>query len=160
MGSEFIGMADYIVDSIHDLLESGSGMLSDSNSSEGSHHISRECFMAETSDGHVSSANDSDKTPRVVPVRAVVGGARVPPPAAVASTAPQLGRPLMEQLQRDSMNLRKHDTGLRKNALSLSARLRNASLRAGVHEPGPVTFTDRLWKTIMVFHSSLGPTRT
>jgi hypothetical protein len=60
---EFIGMADYIVDSIHNLLELGLGMLSNSNSSEGSHHPSRECFMAKTSDGHVSSTNDSGETP-------------------------------------------------------------------------------------------------
>jgi hypothetical protein len=39
-GGEFVRMEDYIVDSILDLLESGSGMLSDSNSSEGSHHPS------------------------------------------------------------------------------------------------------------------------
>jgi hypothetical protein len=55
------------MDSIHDLLESGSGMLSDSNSSEGSHHPSWECFMVENSNGHVSSANDSGKTPERSP---------------------------------------------------------------------------------------------
>jgi hypothetical protein len=66
-------MTDYILDLIHDLLESGLETFSDSSSSEGSHHPSRECFMAETSDGHASSASDSGKTPREVPVRATVG---------------------------------------------------------------------------------------
>jgi hypothetical protein len=80
--SEFVGMANYIMDSIHNLLESGSKTFSNSNSSGGSHHPSRECFMAETSDGHVSSTSDSGETPREVPVHAVVGGARVPPLAA------------------------------------------------------------------------------
>jgi hypothetical protein len=36
----------------------------------------------------------------------------------------------------------------------------NAALRVGAHEPGPVTFTDGLWKTVTVFRSSLGPART
>jgi hypothetical protein len=71
--SEFVRMMDYILDLIHDLLESGLETFSDSSSSEGSHHPSRECFMAETSDGHASSASDSGKTPREVPVRATVG---------------------------------------------------------------------------------------
>jgi hypothetical protein len=67
MGGKFVRMADYIVDSIHDLLESGSGMLFNSNSSEGSHHPSWECFMVENSNGHVSSASDSSKTPESSP---------------------------------------------------------------------------------------------
>jgi hypothetical protein len=61
--SEFIGMADYIVDLIHDLLESGSETFSNSDSSGGSHHPSQECFMVETSDGHVLSTSDSGDTP-------------------------------------------------------------------------------------------------
>jgi hypothetical protein len=36
--SEFVGMADYIVDSIHDLLELGSETFSNSNSSRRSHY--------------------------------------------------------------------------------------------------------------------------
>jgi hypothetical protein len=55
--------------------------------------------MAETSDGHVSSASDSTETPREVPVRAVVGGARVLPSAAAASAPLQLGQSPIEQLQ-------------------------------------------------------------
>jgi hypothetical protein len=59
----FVGMADYFVESIHDHLASDSESISGSAPSEGSHHPSRECFMAETSEGHVSSASDSGETP-------------------------------------------------------------------------------------------------
>jgi hypothetical protein len=89
--SEFVGMTDYIVDSIYDLLELGSKMFSNSYSSGGSCHPSQECFGAETSDGHVSSASNSSETPREVPVRADAGGVRVLPPVVVASGPPQLG---------------------------------------------------------------------
>jgi hypothetical protein len=88
MNDEFIGMADYFVGSFHDLLASESESISSSVSSEDSHHPSRECFMAETSDGHVSSASESSETPREVLVPTVVGGARVPPLAATASAPP------------------------------------------------------------------------
>jgi hypothetical protein len=60
-------MANYVVESIHDLLASDSESISDSASSQGSYHPSCECFMAEivddahreaTLEGHVASAND------------------------------------------------------------------------------------------------------
>jgi hypothetical protein len=94
--SEFVEMADYIVDSIHDLLGLDSQTFFDSSSSRGSHHPSQECFMAETSNGHFSSASDSSETPREVPVGVVAGETRVLPPAAAALAPPQLGRPLFE----------------------------------------------------------------
>jgi hypothetical protein len=88
---KFMGMADFFVELIHDLLTSDSESISGSASSEGSHHPSRECFMPETSEGHVSSTSDSGETPREVPVRAGAGGVRVPSLVAVASALPQLG---------------------------------------------------------------------
>jgi hypothetical protein len=81
-------MADYIVDSIHDLLESGSETFSNSDSSGGSHHPSQECFMVETSDGHILSASDSGETPREVPVHADAGGGEGLAPATVALALP------------------------------------------------------------------------
>jgi hypothetical protein len=45
---EFVGMADYVSESIHDLLVGASENLFDSNSSEASHHPSRECIMVNT----------------------------------------------------------------------------------------------------------------
>lgn len=60
-------MVDHAVDSVLDLLVADSETLSDSGSSEGSHHPSRECFMAEegerTPDGHVADASYSGGTP-------------------------------------------------------------------------------------------------
>jgi hypothetical protein len=109
-GSDFVGMADHIVDSIHDFLESGSETFFDSNSSEGSHHPSRECFMVEISDGHVSSASDSGDTLREVPVRAVAGGARVPPPAAAASALHSWDDRCWSNCLHDSMSSRKQAT--------------------------------------------------
>jgi hypothetical protein len=67
MNDKFVGMADYVMESIHDLLVSDSKSISNSASSQGSYHPSRECFMVEiaddtrceaTSEGHVTSAND------------------------------------------------------------------------------------------------------
>jgi hypothetical protein len=61
-------MADYVVESIHDLLMSDSESISDFVSSQGSYHPSRECFMADIIDdphhevipkGLVMSANNS-----------------------------------------------------------------------------------------------------
>jgi hypothetical protein len=67
MNDKFIGLADYIVESIHDLLVSDLESISNSTSSQGSYHPSHECFMAEivddthhevTPEGHIMSAND------------------------------------------------------------------------------------------------------
>jgi hypothetical protein len=55
---EFVGMANYIVESIHDLLVSDSESISDFVSSQGSYHPSRECFMADIVD------NPHRKAPR------------------------------------------------------------------------------------------------
>jgi hypothetical protein len=89
--NEFVGMAEFFVETIHDRPASDLESISGSASSKGSHHPSRECFMAETSEGHVASASDSGETPHEVPKRAGAGGMRVPPPTAVASAPPQLG---------------------------------------------------------------------
>jgi hypothetical protein len=70
--NKFVGMADYLVEPIHDLLASDSESISDSSSSRGSYHPSRECFMAdvadnalreETPDGAIQSVGDGNETP-------------------------------------------------------------------------------------------------
>jgi hypothetical protein len=66
MNDEFMGMADFFMESTHDLPAGDSESISGFASSEGSHHPSQECFMAETSEGHISSASDSTKTPQEV----------------------------------------------------------------------------------------------
>jgi hypothetical protein len=47
MDDEFVGMTDYIMESFHDLLAGDLEEVFDSDSSKGSHHPSRECFMAD-----------------------------------------------------------------------------------------------------------------
>jgi hypothetical protein len=67
--SEFVGMTDYVMESFYDLLARDSEEISDSDSSRGSHHPSRECFMAEgahhaeTPKGHVASVHGGEVTP-------------------------------------------------------------------------------------------------
>jgi hypothetical protein len=60
---EFVGMMDYITESFHDLLMGDSEAISNSDSSRGSHHPSRECFMADTLEGHVKSVHDGGLLP-------------------------------------------------------------------------------------------------
>lgn len=69
--SEFVGMADYHAESIHDLLASDSGSIYDSTSSWGSYDPARECFMAGTTDdadreltlkGAVQDVSDGNET--------------------------------------------------------------------------------------------------
>ena len=57
------GMTEYVAESFHDLLAGESGSPSDSDSSRGSHHPSRECFMAGTPEGHVESIHEGEATP-------------------------------------------------------------------------------------------------
>ena len=60
---EFVGMTEYVTESFHDLLVGESESPSDSDSSRGSHHPSRECFMAGTPEGHVESIHKEKATP-------------------------------------------------------------------------------------------------
>ena len=61
--SEFVGVIEHDTGSIHKLLTEEPESSSSSDSSKGSHHPSRECFMAETSEGHVESASEEEGTP-------------------------------------------------------------------------------------------------
>jgi hypothetical protein len=94
INDKFVGMADYIVKSIHDLLASNSESISDSASSQGTYHPSRECFMAEitngahrevTPKGPITNAHDGtphggNGTPRCpADGRGAVSDAKVPP---------------------------------------------------------------------------------
>ena len=62
MNDEFMGMTKYITESFHDLLAGESESPSGSNSSIGSHHPSRECFMVGTPEGHVESIHGEEAT--------------------------------------------------------------------------------------------------
>ena len=63
MNDEFVGMIEYVMESFHDLLTEESESPSGSDSSRGSHHPSRECFMAGTLEGHVESVHEEAATP-------------------------------------------------------------------------------------------------
>ena len=56
-------MIEYVMESFHDLLAGESESPSSSDSSRGSHHPSRECFMAGTPKGHVESIHKEEATP-------------------------------------------------------------------------------------------------
>ena len=63
VNNEFMGMIKFVTESLNGLLAEGSGSDSSSDSSRGSHHPSRECFMAETPEGHVESVSMEETTP-------------------------------------------------------------------------------------------------
>ena len=63
VNDEFVGMTEYVVESFHDLLARESGSPSDFDSSRGSHHPSRECFMVGTPKGYVESIREGEATP-------------------------------------------------------------------------------------------------
>jgi hypothetical protein len=131
MNDEFVGMADFFVEPIHDLLASDSESISGSAFSEGSHHPSWECSMVETSEGHVSSTSNSSETPQEVPMRAGAGGVRVPPPVAVALAPPQLGRPSLEQLQAQQHELEEARRGLEEECAQLEREIMQCRAEGG-----------------------------
>ena len=63
MNDEFVGMTKYIMESFHDLLVGEMKSSSTSDSSRGSHHPSRECFMTGTPEGHIESIHEEKATP-------------------------------------------------------------------------------------------------
>jgi hypothetical protein len=63
MNDEFVGMTEYVAESFHDLLAGESESPSSFDSSRGSHHPSRECFMAGTPEGRVESIHEEEATP-------------------------------------------------------------------------------------------------
>jgi hypothetical protein len=82
---EFVGMVDYVTKSFYDLLVGDSRRISDSDSSRGSHHSSRECLMAEgahhaeTTKGHITNVHEGEVTPPSNPDDEVEADGRVPP---------------------------------------------------------------------------------
>ena len=60
---EFVGMTKYVAKTFNDLLTGESEPLSSSDSSRGSHHPSRECFMVGTSKGYIKSIHEGGATP-------------------------------------------------------------------------------------------------
>ena len=79
MNVEFMGMTEYVIESFHDLLAGESESPSNFDSSRGSHHPSRECFMAGTPEGYVESIHKGEATPMNDLDDEVRGDAGAPP---------------------------------------------------------------------------------
>ena len=62
MNDGFVGMTEYVTESFHDLLVEETESPSTFDSTRGSHHPSRECFMAGTPKGHVESIHEEEAT--------------------------------------------------------------------------------------------------
>lgn len=78
MNSEFIGMVDYVPESVHDLLADDSE-LSNCHSSSRSHHPSWECFMADLEEHPEEQEGDAAAiqcTPAVVRAQATESSAQ------------------------------------------------------------------------------------
>ena len=65
--SKFMGVIEHDAESLHKLLIEEPESSSSSGSSMGSHHPSQECFMVDTSEGHVESVSEGDATPTANP---------------------------------------------------------------------------------------------
>ena len=76
---KFMGMTEYVVKSFHDFLTGDSKLPSNCDSSRGSHHPSRECFMVGTPEGCVESVHKGGATPPNDLDDEVEGDAGTPP---------------------------------------------------------------------------------
>ena len=79
MAGTLEGHIKSITKSLHGLLTEELGSDSGSNSSRGSHHPSRECFMAGTPEGHVESISVEEATPTGNLSDGTKGGTAAPP---------------------------------------------------------------------------------
>ena len=71
--SEFVGVIEHDTESIHKLLTEKLESSSSSDSSRGSHHPSRERFMAKTSEGHVESVSEGRLPRQATPMPGLEG---------------------------------------------------------------------------------------
>ena len=60
---EFMGAIEHETETLYGLLNEEPGSFSSSDSSRGSHHPSRECFMTQTPEGHVESTSREEVNP-------------------------------------------------------------------------------------------------
>ena len=115
---EFVGMTEYVTESFHDLLAEEMESHSTSDSSRGSHHSLRECFMVGTPEGYIESIHEGEATPTNDLYDEV------------QRDAGALPRLRVEQLK-VTKSSRKHDSSSSRNARSSSKRL-SAMEMAGV----------------------------
>ena len=123
--SEFMGVIKHDPETLYGLLAEDPESSSSSNSSNGSHHPYRECFMTQTPEGHVQNVSGEETTPTGNP------DARIE----AEMTAPSHIR--MEQLRARKLEI--DDAG---NSLSgsteTSRRRSSVADTVGTHAPWPV----------------------
>jgi len=61
--SEYVRVVEHDPETLYGLLAEEPESSSSSDSSKGSHHPSRECFMTQTPEGHVQSVSGEETTP-------------------------------------------------------------------------------------------------
>ena len=76
---KFVGVIEQVTESFHDLLAEELESPFGFDSSRGSHHPSRECFMTGTPEGHVENIHEEEDTPTNDLDNKVEGHARAPP---------------------------------------------------------------------------------
>jgi len=144
---EFVGMADHVENSINNIF-SDSEIYSESGSSEGSHHPSRECFMAGTPDGNITDTEDS--APQAAAAHNTVHGGR----SGLWLLLKHLHRPYLCRQHRrrpvritsglsscrpDSRSSMKNGGGWSKTKPSSSKKSRSATPTKGAHVPEHAT---------------------
>ena len=77
--SEFVGVIEHDPETLYGLLAEDPESSSSSDSSNGSHHPSRECFMTQTPEGHVQSVFGEETTPTGNPDARIEGEAAAAP---------------------------------------------------------------------------------
>ena len=63
VNDKFVRVIEHVMESFHNLLTGALESPSGSDSSRGSHHPSRECFMTGTPEGHLESVDEEEATP-------------------------------------------------------------------------------------------------
>ena len=125
VNNEFVGMIKSVMESLHGLLTEGPGSDSGSNFGRGSHHPSRECFMAETSEGHVESVSVEETTPAGNLAGATKRGTAAPPHVGVEQLRArkweinEIGQQLVREYAEVDLEIKHRGDGGRARAVAL-----------------------------------------
>jgi len=120
--SEFMGVIEHDAESLHKLLIEEPESSSSSGSSMESHHPSRECFMADTSEGHVESVSEGDATATANPDMRNGGKAVAPSHVRTEQLRARkleiddAGQQLVREYQRIDEEIKRHGDGGRARA--------------------------------------------
>ena len=130
VNNEFVGMIESIMESLHGLLAEEPGLDSGSDSSRGSDHPSRECFMAETLEGHVKSISVEETTLAGNLSDGIEGGRAAPPHVGVEQLRAQkreideVGLQLVREYTEVDREIERHEDGGRACAVACDVNQR------------------------------------